>query len=252
MSAILTLVRKEFTEISRTWRLPAVGGVLLFFAVTSPIAALMTPAIIDMVVSGQPGVVIEVPDPSYIDSYAQWVKNLSQIGMLLVVFSSAGLIAGERTSGTAALVVTKPVSRMAFAAAKFAAQAALVAVSAAVGTAVTYAGTVLAFGSSPVRPLLVASASWLVLALVAVALTEMLSAVLPAIAAGVGGLVIWGLGGLLSLLPFAGYTPLALLGAPSAALAGRSVPLAVPVFTSLLLTVALVWAAGSLFGRREL
>ena len=51
MSGALHFLSKELMEIRRTWRLPTVGGVLLFFAVMSPLAALATPALVASVTS---------------------------------------------------------------------------------------------------------------------------------------------------------------------------------------------------------
>lgn len=253
MSPFLRLLAKEFTEIRRTWRLPTFGGVLLFFAVMSPIAALATPALVSSLTAGQPGLVIKVPDPTYLDSYAQWVKNLSQMGLMLVLFGSAGLIANERQSGTAILVATKPVSRQAFAVAKYVAQAALVAACTLLGTAVTLVGTHIAFGEAPASRLLAASGAWLVAALVAVAFVEALSAVMPTLAAGIVGLVTWGLCGAVSLWePAARFSPIGLLGAPATLLAGDKVELLWPLLTAAVLVVALVALAGALFARREL
>jgi ABC-2 type transport system permease protein len=244
---------KELLEIRRTWRLPTVGGVLLFFAVMSPLAALATPALVASVTAGQPGLVIEMPDPTYLDSYAQWIKNLSQIGLLLVVFASAGLLAAERSSGTAALVVSKPVSRASIAVAKFAAQAGLVVAATVVGTAVTWAGTALAFGDAPATALVASSAAWAAGALVAIALTLAFSAVVPTLSAGVLGLVTFGLAGAAGIwAPMNAYTPVGLLTAPGRILAGESVSLGWPLVTGVLVAAGLVALAGALFARREL
>lgn len=253
MSAFSRFLGKEMTEIRRTWRLWTIGGVLLFFAVMSPLAALATPALISSLTAGQPGLVIKMPDPTFVDSYAQWVKNLSQMGLLLVVFASAGLIANERTSGTAVLVVSKPVSRSVFAVAKYVAQAALVTAATIVGTLVVLAGTQLAFGKAPVELLVSSTGAWLASALVAIAVTEALSAVLPTLAAGIVSLVGWGLAGVLALWePAVRYTPVGLLVAPGELLAGKPVALGAPLAAAALAVAVFVALAAWLFSKREL
>lgn len=253
MKGALHFLAKELVEIRRTWRLPTVGGVLLFFAVMSPLAALATPALVASVTASQPGVVIELPDPTYLDSYAQWIKNLSQIGLVLVVFASAGLLAGERASGTAALVASKPVSRAWVTVAKFVAQAGLVIVATALGTAVTYVGTLLAFGEAPAGILVASSAAWGAGAVMAVAVTLVYSAVAPTLTAGVLGLVTFGIAGVAGMWrPVSEFTAIGLLAAPGKLLAGEPVSLVLPVVTGTLLTVGLVLLAGWLFSRREL
>lgn len=247
------LLAKEFAEIRRTWRLPTVGGLLLFFAIMSPLAALATPAIVSSVAASSPGIKIVIPPPTYLDSYAQWIKNLTQIGMLLIVFSSAGLIAGERSAGTAILVVTKPVSRGSFAVAKFLAHAALIAAATVVGTGVTWAGTALAFGKAPAQALVTSSFAWLAGALLAVAVTEALSALLPTLSAGIVGLVLTGLASSAVLWkPLTLYTPVGLISAPGELLAGKNPALGMPLLTTAVAVIAAVALAGWLFGKREL
>lgn len=253
MKAFTRFLGKELLEMVRTWRLPVIGGVVLFVGVMSPIAAVMTPALISSLTAGQPGLVIKVPDPTYLDSYAQWMKNLSQIGMMLVIFSSAGLIASERASGTAALVVSKPVSRMAFVTAKFVAQAGLLIVAVGVGAGVVLAGTFIAFGRAPVSMLASSTVAWLALALLFVAVAELLSAAMSTIAAAVVTLVVWALGGVAALWrPAIEWTPVGLIGAPSRLAAGETVAWSTPAITALACMVLLVALAGLVFSRREL
>ncbi len=252
MTALRRLLAKEFLEIRRTWRLWTVLGVVLFFAVMSPLAAKATPALISSLTESQPGVVIKLPDPTYLDSYAQWIKNLSQIGLLVVVFASAGLLANERTAGTAVLVLSKPVSRPAFVVAKYVAQAVLVAGATVVGALVTLAGTYLVFGEAPVERLATSTGAWLAGALLAIAFVEVLSAVLPTLAAGIVGLVVWGMAGILGLWePAVRYTPVGLLSAPTTLLSGKTTELAWPLVSCVVGIALAVALAGLLFSRRE-
>jgi ABC-2 type transport system permease protein len=253
MSVATALLRKEFQEVVRTWRLPTVMGVLAFFAVMSPLAALATPALLASVTTAQPGLVIKLPDPTYADSYAQWIKNLSQIGVILVVFSSAGLLSGERASGTAALVLSKPVPRTTFVVAKFAVQSLLVVASTSLATAITQCGTFIAFGEAPFTSLWYATGAWLAGAVLAVALATACSAALPTLAAGVIALGVFALGGLGTLWePATKYTPLGLFGAPGALLAGDTPNLAAPLLTTVLVAAALIVASGAVVAKREL
>jgi hypothetical protein len=113
---------KELTEIVRTWRLWVIPGMLVFFGLTSPILAAITPALVQSMAASQPGVVITLPPPTAFDAYAQFIKNLDQFVLIAIVISGAGAVSGERSSGTAILALTKPLSRGAFVAAKILAQ----------------------------------------------------------------------------------------------------------------------------------
>lgn len=253
MRALLRFLGKELAEIVRTWRVWVVLGVLGFFAVLSPVAAKYTPLLISSLGTGQQGVVIKIPEPTYIDSYLQWVKNLGQIGMMLVLFASAGLIAGERASGTAALVVTKPVSRTSFVVAKYLSQALLVTIATALGVLIVLGGTQLLFHTAPAARVAAATAAWLGVALVAVALAEALSAAFPTIAAAILSLLVWALSGVVSLWrPAVDYSPIGLLGAPADLLAGKRPDLLWPGLTAVMAVVALVAVAAAVFSRKEL
>lgn len=253
MNTFGRLLAKELLEVRRTWRLPVVAGVILFFALMSPVAALLAPAIVDSVAGGQTGVVIKLPDPTYLDSHVQWIKNLSQMGLLLVVFSSAGLLAGERASGTAILIASKPVSRYQFAFAKFVGHAALLALSTLMGALLVWMGTLLAFGQSPAGPLVAMTSVWLAGAIVAIAVTLVFSAVMHSVAAGIFGLVAFSLAGIAGMWePARHYTPAGLLTAPGEILAGQTPEVLWPLVTAALLTTCAVGLAGYLFSTREL
>ncbi len=254
MKAFLRFLGKESAEITRTWRLWVIGGVLLFLAVLSPLTAKAIPYLMKYASGGGSGIAITITrQVSYVDSYDQWIKNLGQVGMMLVVFASAGLIATERSSGTAALVVTKPVSRASFAVAKYVGQALLVIASTVVATAVVLVGTRIAFGTAPAGPLVGASAVWLAFALLAVAIAEMLSAVLPTIAAAIVALLVWALSGIAAVWkPALDYSPVGLLGAPAAVIADKQGALLWPLITTGVAIVALVALAAALFSTREL
>jgi ABC-2 type transport system permease protein len=129
MSGFTTFLGKELTEIRKTWRIWVIPGMLIFFAITSPIIAQVTPALLGSISKSQPGMVVKIPPPTWRDSYAQYLKSLSQMVLIAVVITGAGAVSGERSSGTAILTLTKPVSRAGFVLAKILSQAGLLIVA---------------------------------------------------------------------------------------------------------------------------
>lgn len=253
MGPVRHFFAKEVAELMRTWRLPVVGGAVLFFAVTGPILALLTPELLRSMQASQPGVVIQLPDPTWRDAYAQWIKNLSQIVSFVAVIAAAGAIAGELASGTAVLVLTKPLSRTWFVVVKALTLIGLVVTCVVLGTLVTQGITYAVFGTAPFEALWAATAAWLGFAALLVALTTALSAVFPTLAAagiGIGAFFALSLAGLWG--PAARYSPVGLTLAPAKLLVGEPVALAWPAFSTLLLTAALVALAAWLFSRREI
>jgi ABC-2 type transport system permease protein len=244
---------KELTEALRTWRLPVLGGVVLFFALSGPVLALLTPQLLQSMQASQPGVVIQLPDPTWRDAYGQWIKNLSQIVAFVAIIAAAGTVSGEVASGTAALVLTKPVSRSAFVVAKAISLFALVAACVALGTLLTQAVTLVVFGQAPVAPLWGPMLAWLAFAGLLVAIATLLSALLPTLAAAglaVGAFFAISLAALWG--PAVRYSPAGLTLAPGELLLGKDPALLWPLATTLAAAVALVTVAAALFARREL
>ncbi len=145
----------------RTWRLPVLGGVVLFFALTGPVLALLTPELLRSMQSSAPGVVIRVPDPTWRDAYAQWIKNLTQIVSFVAIIAAAGSVAGEVASGTALLVLTKPVSRSCVRRHQGLALFGLLAATVLAGTLVTQLVTFAVFGTAPAGALWLPTFAWL-------------------------------------------------------------------------------------------
>jgi len=176
MSGFTAFLRKELTEIRRTWRLWVIPGMLVFFGLTSPIIAALTPALVQSMSASQPGVVIRLPPPTALDASVQFLKNLNQFVLLAIVIAGAGVISGERAAGTAILVLTKPLSRAAFVVAKILSQLLLLVVSTALGTAACLAMTAVVFDGSGATRLLAVVALWLVYATVMVVVMTFFSA----------------------------------------------------------------------------
>ena len=117
MNSFWVLVKKDFLEIKRSKKLMILSVLFLFVAVTSPITAKMMPEILKAV--NVPGMTITIPDPTYQDSVAQFVKNISQLAIIVVLFLVAGAVVDEKNRKNLDILLTKPVSRKSFILAKF-------------------------------------------------------------------------------------------------------------------------------------
>jgi ABC-2 type transport system permease protein len=254
MRGFRAFLTKELLEILRTWRLWVLPGIVLFFAVSGPILALLTPELLKSVTGSQPGLVIELPDPTWRDAYLQWTKNLAQIVTYALVIILGGLVSSERKGGTAVLVLTKPVTRAAFVLAKFVSQVALLAVTTVLGAAVTWLVTLATFGEAPLGVLASSTGAWLAWGVLLVATMTLASTLVNSLA-GAAGL---GFAALIALSiatlwgPALEYSPAGLMNAPSALVVGDAVALTFPLLTALGLAVALVLAAVRTFTRAEL
>ena len=254
MNGFSAFLRKELTEIRRTWRLWVIPGMLVFFGLTSPLIAALTPALVESMAASQPGVVIQLPPPSAFDAYAQFIKNLDQFVLIAVVITGAGVVSGERTTGTAILALTKPLSRGAFVVAKIITQIALLVAATVLGTVVCLAMTAVVFDGGNAARLVTAVALWLLYASLLVVVMTLCSAAFRSRGAAAGaGLGFYFLTLLLSSWgPAAQYGFVGLWPALRDALMGEPLVVAWPIATAVVAIVLGVMGAVWIFERQEL
>jgi len=117
MNNLSVLIKKDLLEQWRTKKIVILVIVFLFVAIASPIFAKLLPEILKNV--SVPGMTIALPAPTYIDSLDQFIKNTSQIALLVLVFAVAGAVADEKNNRTLEMLLTKPISRIKFVLSKF-------------------------------------------------------------------------------------------------------------------------------------
>ena len=254
------LLRKELLESIRTLRLPVVAGLFLFVGLSSPVLARYLPEIIELAGGEQLGV-IEIPTPTAADAVDQLVKNLAQFGALTAILLAMGLVASEKDRGTAAFILTKPVSRRAFLGAKLAALAAVLGGSTLVAVVAGWIYTALLF-----EPLPVVGWVWLAILvtlwLLAFATITFLGSVVTGstlAAGGIGFVALLALGIVSAIPAVTKLTPGGLLG-PATELAANTATVAdmgwsnlgLPVVSTVVLIVACVALSVWSFGRQEL
>jgi ABC-2 type transport system permease protein len=115
---LLTAFNKEFLELRRTNKFLIAMAVLVLFGMTSPLMAKMIPQILSLVPGGE-SYAFMIPTPTINDAVAQYIKNISQFGILLALVFSMGAVAVEKDKGTAAMILSKPMPRGSFLLAKF-------------------------------------------------------------------------------------------------------------------------------------
>jgi len=120
---MITLLRKEIRAQWRTHRVLIVAALLLLFGLTSPLLVRYLPDIINSLGGLPPEFAELIPPPSVGDAIAQYIKNLTQFGIVLALLVPMGAVVREKERGTAAMLLSKPVSRASFLLAKFAALA---------------------------------------------------------------------------------------------------------------------------------
>ena len=253
MSGFAVFARKETYEILHTWRIWVLPSILLFSALTGPLLARFSPEIVGALAAEQLGQ-FQMATPSYLDAYAQWIKNLSQIALVALIIIYGSIVSSEGKSGTAALVLTKPVSRTAFIVAKVAVHSVFLAILVIAGTLVTWGVTETVFGEAPGSSLWSSALVWLVFGILFIAVMTLLSVLIHASAgaagAGLGAYALVSIAGIWK--PLGAYSPAGLATRPASLAAGEDVAVLWPVLTSLLLAVGLATLAALAFRRKDL
>lgn len=119
MKSYLYFIKKELVEQYKNYKLFILGGVLLIFAMLSPVLAKMMPEIFKSV---DMGIEIIIPQATFIDSYSQFFKNINQTVIIMIIFLFSGNIVQEINRGTAILMFSKGLSRSVFILSKFTAE----------------------------------------------------------------------------------------------------------------------------------
>lgn len=178
-------LRKELLEQWRSYRALVAGAVLVAFGLLSPLTAKFTPELIRLLPNGDE-IALLIPPPTTLDAVAQYLKNMSQFAVILALLLTMGAVSQERERGTAAMMLSKPLPRWAFLAAKFAALAVTFGAGFALAGAGAFYYTGLLFGPLDVAAWAGVNGLLLVFTLVYVALT-LLCSVLARSQAAAGG-----------------------------------------------------------------
>ena len=140
MTGFWTLARKEAMEQRRTWKFLAMVGIF---------------TVVALIVGIVPYIVAEVRDDQLGDNAAQdllqaFSFTIIGLGTLLAIIVAMGSLANERASGTAAMTLSKPVTRAAFVASKFLGMVVSIYAALAISSAVMYILTMILVGNGDV------------------------------------------------------------------------------------------------------
>ncbi len=109
MRGFFAFTKKEFREHFRTYRIIILAAVFFVFGMFSPLTAKMLPEIFSSL--DMQGIVINIPEPTYLDAYSQFFKNMTQIGLIVVLLVFSGMITNELTKGTLVIILSKGLPR---------------------------------------------------------------------------------------------------------------------------------------------
>jgi ABC-2 type transport system permease protein len=249
------LLRKELREQWRSSRLLVVAAVLVAMGILGPLTARYMNEILGSIPGTPEGLEAVLPPATADLAVAELTDNLAQFGLILALLVPLAAVVGEKASGTAALTLSKPVSRAAFLTAKLGALSATFTLGLGLAVGAGYAYTGLLFEWLPFGGFAQLAGALLLYLLCYVSLALLASTLMPSQPAAAG--LSFGLAialGMMGTLPALGaYLPSTLLAWGRAAAVGQ--PAEVPWRALLLASVlipglpALGWLS---FRRQEL
>ncbi len=139
MRAYFAFTKKEFIENLRTYKLMIMITVFLIFGVMSPLFAKFMPEILKA--AGLDASALGMSTPSAMDSFAQFFKNIGQMGLLVLVIVFSGIMANELSKGSLINILTKGMKRSTVILSKFTMATVIWTISYLLSLMVTYAYT---------------------------------------------------------------------------------------------------------------
>lgn len=246
--------RKEMTEQWRTSRFLIVAAVFAVFGLASPLLAKFTPEMLKSIPDVPAELIAIIPAATVTDAVAQYIKNMSQFGILLALLMAMGVVVQEKERGTAAFFLTRPVSRETFLLAKFAALTVTFIVSLGVAAVGCWYYTMVLFEPLAWGPFLILNGLMMVVFLAYMALSLLASTIARTngTAVGLAFVALILVGGIGSLPRIGEYFPGKLFEWGAAQMFGTADPAWAAFGVSLGIVVAALVAAMLIFRRQEL
>lgn len=221
MNGYWAFLKKEWMESLRSYRLLVLGAVFLALGMMGPLSAKFMPELIGSMAPMMSGL---IPEQTELDAWAQFFKNITQLGLIAGALVFSGLMPGEFSKGTLVCVLTKGLRRSSVVLAKFTMSALLWTVCYAGSFLVSWGYTIYFYPEGRVQNLFPAMAMLWLFGLLILAVL-LLGGVL--FRSGYGGLIFTGLFVcllfLVNLIPQAqAYNPLVLASVNPALTAGTA------------------------------
>ncbi len=151
MRGFIAFTNKELLEGLRTYRCLILFAVFFLFGMMSPLLAKLMPEILAGI--EMQGMQLILPEPTVMDAYSQFFKNLTQMGILVLLLVFGGMLSGELSRGTLVTVLAKGLPRHTVLLSKFTAAVVLWTFAFGMSAVVNYGYTEYLFAETSVSNL---------------------------------------------------------------------------------------------------
>ena len=111
MNGMISFVKKEWIEYLRTHKLLILLIVFVLFGIMSPLMAKLTPELLKSMMDEEMVNALQPNEPTALDSYAQFFKNVTQLGFIVLVLVCSSMLSNEIAKGTLIPFVTRGLHR---------------------------------------------------------------------------------------------------------------------------------------------
>lgn len=179
MTQFNVLLKKEWRENFRNYKVFWIPIVFILFGIIEPVTNYFMPQILDSVGNLPDGAVIEIPPPEPEEILVAVMGQYQLIGILVLVLAYMGSVAGERKNGTATLLYVRPLSYRFYFLSKWILASAIGMLSIWSGLLAAYYYTFLLFERVDFTKFLKFGATYSLWILLIVSLVLLMSAALP-------------------------------------------------------------------------
>ncbi|MGN7408137.1 ABC transporter permease [Sporosarcina sp. SAFN-010] len=118
MSPWFGFLKKEWTESVKSYKLLLTILIFSVIGILNPFTAKITPALMENFMPE--GTVLNLPEPTALDSWLQFYKNFPQMGLFIFILLFSTMMSKELEKGTLVILLTKGLRRSTVITAKFA------------------------------------------------------------------------------------------------------------------------------------
>lgn len=179
MNTLSIMIRKEFVQMNRDFRVFWLPIVFILLGLTQPIVTYYLPTILESL-GGTQGITI---DPSMAVQYGGEVlastlgSQYDQLGLIIIVISTMSIIQADKANGMLAFILSRPVTVRSYIGGKVLSNYLIVALSIVIGYFVSYIYVNYLFTSVSISNMVIGLLFYLVWTLFIVSFTTMISAI---------------------------------------------------------------------------
>lgn len=147
MTNFSILFQKEWRENVRNFKILWIPLVFILFGISEPLTYYYLPQILNAVGNVPSDMVFQLPDYTPDQIIMSTIGQYQFIGMLIVAFGFAGIIARERKNGTATMLYVRPISYTSYVLSKLSVMGILIIGSACIGLLANVYYTYILYGT---------------------------------------------------------------------------------------------------------